>query len=73
MQKSLNKEPTCFKSFGKTSFIDLFLTNNSKCSEDFLTLETGLSDFHKLVVNLMKMKHERYPPRIIKYRDYKKF
>ena len=46
--KSLNKEPTCFKNVNKPSCIDLFLTNNSKCFEHCLTLETGLSDFHKL-------------------------
>ena len=45
--KSLNKEPTCLKNVNKPSCIDLFLTNNSKCFEGCLALETGLSDFHK--------------------------
>ena len=71
--KSLNKEPTCFKNVNKPSCIDLFLTNNSKCFEDCLTLETGLSDFHKLIVTIMKTKHERFPPKIVNYRDYKNF
>ena len=51
---SLNKEPTCVKNVNKPSCIDLFLTNNSKCFEDCLTLETGLSDFQKLIVTIMK-------------------
>ena len=71
--KSLNKEPTCFKDVNKPSCIDLFLTNNSKCFEDCLTLETGLSDFHKLVVIIIKTKHECFVPKIINFRDYKKF
>ena len=71
--KSLNKEPTCFKNVNKPSCIDLFLTNNSKCFEDCLTLETGLSDFHKLVVTIMKTKHERFAPKVVNYRDYKNF
>ena len=71
--KSLNKEPTCFKNVNKPSCIDLFLTNNSKCFEDCLTLETGLSDFYKLIVTIMKTKHERFPPKIVNYRDYKNF
>ena len=50
--RSLNKESTCFKTINKPSCIDLFLTKNSKCFEDCLTLETGLSDFHKLIVTL---------------------
>ena len=46
--KSLNKEPTCFKNVNKPSCCDFFVTNNSKCFEDCLTLETGLPEFHKL-------------------------
>ena len=71
--KYLNEEPTCFKNVDKTSCIGSFLTNSSKCFEDCLTLETGLSDFHKLFVTVMKAKHECFPPKIVKYRDYKKF
>ena len=48
--KSLNKEPTCFKNVNKPSCIDLFLTNNSKCFEDCLTLETGLYARRKFVL-----------------------
>ena len=70
--KSLNKDPTCFKNVDKSSCIDLFLSNNSKCVEDCLTLETGLSDFHELVT-VMKIKHEHFLPKIVKYRDYKNF
>ena len=72
-QNFLNKEPTCFKNVNKQFCSDLFLTNNSKCFEDCLTLETGLSDFHKLIVTIMKTKHECFPPKIINYRDYKNF
>ena len=38
-----------------------------------LTIETGLSDFHKLIVTVLKVKHEKVPPKIIHYRDYKNF
>ena len=71
--KSLNKEPTCFKNINKPSSIDLPLTNNLKCFGDCLTLETDLSDFHKLIVTIMKTKHERFPPKIVNHRDYKNF
>ena len=47
------------------------LTNNLKYFEDCLTLETGLPDFHKLIVTIMKTKHERSTPKIVSYRDYK--
>ena len=71
--KCLNKELTCFKNVNKPSCIDFLLTNNSKRFEDCLTLETGLSDFHKLIVTIMKAKHEDFPPKIVNSRDYKNF
>ena len=71
--KALKEKPTCFKNFNNPSCIDIFLTNNSKSFEKFLTLETGMSDFHKLIITILKVKPEKLPPRIIKYRDYKNF
>ena len=71
--KTMNKEPTCFKNYMSPSCIDLFLTNCPKSFESTLTIETGLSDFHKLIVTVLKAKHENVPPKIIKYRDYKNF
>ena len=59
--KALNKEPTCFKNCISPSCIDLFLTNCPKSFESTLSIETGLSDFHKLTVT------------VIQYRDYKNF
>ena len=32
---------------------------------------TGLSDFHKLVVTILRTSFEPLPPKIIKYRNYK--
>ena len=74
MEESCNQyEPTCFKNVGKPSCVDLFLTNSWKRFEDSLILETGLWDFHKLIVTVIKTKHERFPPTIVNYRDYKTF
>ena len=65
--KSLNKDPICFRNVNKPSCTDLFLTNNLKC------FEIGLTDFHKLIVTIMKTKHERFLPKTVNYRDYKSF
>ena len=35
--------------------------------------ETGLSDFHKLVVTVLKSTFPKSPPKIITYRSYKNF
>ena len=71
--KALNEEPTCFKNFNNPSCIDLFLTNSSKSFEKCFTLETGMSDFHKLIITILKVKPDKLQPKIIKYRDYKNF
>ena len=48
--KNLIKKPTCFKNPENPRTIDLILTNRPRsfCNAD--TLETGLSDFHKLTL-----------------------
>ena len=71
--KSLNKDPTCYKNIDNPSCIDLFLTNSAKSFESTCTIEAGLSDFHKLVVTVLNEKHERMPPKVIQYINYRKF
>ena len=71
--QTLNKEPTCFKNYMSPSCVDLYLTNCPKSFESTLTIETVISDFHKLIVLVLKVKHEKVPPKIIQYRDYKNF
>ena len=46
--KSLIKDTTCFKNLEKSHFIDLIITNRPKCFQNFVALETGLSDFQKM-------------------------
>ena len=70
--KSLNKKPTCFKNPENPSCIDLFLTNRQKSFQNTSTIETGISDFHKLVVTVLKMYYKKQKPEffnieIIKY------
>ena len=71
--KSLNKEPTCFKNPNNPSCIDLFLTNRSRYFQNTSTIETGISDFHKLVVTVLKMFYKKQKPKIIQCRNYKTF
>ena len=71
--KGLIKTPTCFKKVEKPSTIDLFITNSPKSFIGTTVLESGLSDFHKLIVTVLKIKFEKAPPRILQYRNYKNF
>ena len=52
--RSMINKPTCFKNPDKPSCIDLILTNCSRSFQNFCAIETGLSDFHKLVVTVLK-------------------
>ena len=38
-----------------------------------LKIETCTSDFHLLIITIFKVKPDKLPPRIIKFRDYKNF
>ena len=71
--KNLVKEATCFKSIDNPSCIDLFITNSPLSFQNTTTVTTGLSDFHKLVVTVMKTSFPKSKPKTIYYRDYKKF
>ena len=71
--KNLVKEDTCFKSVDNPSCIDLFLTNSFSSFQHTTTVTTGLSDFHKMVVTVMKTTFPKAQPKIVYYRDYKNF
>ena len=69
---NLIKVPTCFK-LVKAHCIDLILTNNVKRFKDARSVETGLSDFHSMIVTVVKSSFIKIGRRIITYRDYRKF
>ena len=71
--KSLVNVNTCFKSLEKPHCIDLFLTNNYRSFLSTCALSSGLSDFHKLVVTVMKTTFPKANPKKIFYRKYKNF
>ena len=50
----LLKKKTCFKSITNPTCIDLFLTNSNLSFQHTETVSTDLSDFHMLVVTVLK-------------------
>ena len=64
---------TYFKSILNPSCINLFLTNNKHSFQSTKTESTGLSDFHKLVLTVLKTSIVKNKPREIQYRNYKYF
>ena len=70
---NLIKDPTCFKSVQNPTSIDVILTNKIKSFENSFTLETGLSDHHKMIITVLKTYFEKIKPSTISYRCYKHF
>ena len=70
---SLVKEPTCFKNPYNPSCINLSLTNRPRSFQNAVTIETGISDFHKMLITVMKGFYKKQKPKIIKYRSYNNF
>ena len=71
--KNLVKEKTCYKNPQNPSCVDLIITNSCNSFQNTSTISTGLSDFHKMPVTVLKTKFEKAKPKEITYRDYKKF
>ena len=71
--ENLIKEPTCFKSTENPSSIDIILTNKKLSFQNSMTIETGLSDFHKMTVTVMKKFFKKKEPIKIIYHDRKNF
>ena len=49
------------------------LTNSYRSFENSCPIETGLSDFHRMVVTVMKAYFQKQKPKVLTYRDYKHF
>ena len=71
--RNLIKHPTCFKNPLNPSVIDLILTNRPKSFQNNQTIETGLSDHHKLTITVMRAFFPKQAPIISSYRDYKHY
>ena len=66
--KNLVKEPTYYKSFSNPSCIDLVITNSFQNTK---TISTGLSDFHKMVITVLKQNFQTSTPKELAYREQK--
>ena len=71
--KKFIKVPTCHKNPQNPSCIGLILTNSPLSFQSSGVIETGLSDFHKMTVTVMRTTFQKLGPKIIHYRDYRKY
>ena len=49
------------------------LTNSNRSFQNSCTIETGLSDFHKMIVTVLKIYFQKREAKVINYRDYRNF
>ena len=56
---NLVKEPTCFNNSDNPSCIDLFGTNRPKFFQSLMTMGTGISDFHKMVIKVLTIFYKK--------------
>ena len=71
--QNISKKPACHKNPNNPSWVDLILTNKGKFFQRSCVIETGLSDFHKMTVTALKIRHRNLEPKVVYYRDQKKF
>ena len=69
---SLMKEPTCDKNLENPSCIDLILRSSPHSFQGSCVVETGQSDFHRMVVTIIKTTLQRLPAKIRTYRNNNK-
>ena len=53
--------------------MDFLLTNRPKCFQSTMTMETGISGFHKTVITILNFFYKKQKQKIIHYRNYKNF
>ena len=71
--ENLIKDNTYFKNPEKPSCIDFIITNRPKSFQNSVTLQTGLSDIHKMTLTVMKVFYKKQKPTIMTYRSYTNF
>ena len=59
---SLVKSPACFKS-DSPRCIDLILTNRKRSFQNTVVIHTGLSDFHAMIVTVLKSGYWKKGPK----------
>ena len=63
----------CYKNPINLSCVDLIIMNKSRSFENSCTFETGLSDFQKMVLTVLKSSFSKKKPSVLNYNNYKFF
>ena len=58
--QNLIKDPTCYKNASNPSSIDVILTNRKNNFQNSITVETGFTDYHKMIITVLKVHFKAY-------------
>ena len=72
IEKLVDKYSKHYEKF-MLSCIELLITNSPLSFQNTKPFSNGLSDFHKMVITVMKMSFKKHSPMERHYRDYKYF
>ena len=71
--KNLIRVPTYYKNPTNPTCINLMLITSNRSFQNSCRIETGLSDFHKMMVTVLKIYFQKREAKVINYRDYRNF
>ena len=71
--ENILKNKTCFKNPDRPTCIDLFVTNSTHSFQNTVRISIGLSNFHKMIITVLKSSFIKLKGRAMYYRDYKNF
>ena len=71
--QNIIEDKTCLKYPYDPSCIELFITNRRKSFQNSTVIETGLSDFHKMSLTVMKVFYKKQRRKIVRYWNYRNF
>ena len=69
--ENLIKGSTCDTIRYASTSIDVIMTNKKRSFKNSCTVATGISDYHSMVLTMMRANYERLKPIKIQYRSYK--
>ena len=70
--KSFIRVPTCYKNPANPTCINPMLTNSNRSFQNSCTIKTGLSDFYKMIVTILKICFQKREAKVINYRRLSK-
>ena len=70
---TLKSFPQAYKTAENSTYIDLILTNSPRSFQNSSVFETGLSDFHKLTITVLKQYFPKLKPKAVNCRNYQNF